>query len=1198
MKTLTAAVFGVALFLCLSPSAFADSTGLVAAYGFEETSGTGALDSSGAGNAGVFNGATRFAAGRFGAAASFDGVNDRIDVADSNSLDLSSGMTLEAWVQPTSAGWRTAIMKERPGGIAYALYESTDSNRPSVEIQQELRGTSAVPAGVWSHLATTYDGATLRLYVNGTQVASRAVTGSITLSSGALRLGGNAVWGEYFGGLMDEVRIYNRPLTAAEIGTDMNRAVVGVAADTEAPSAPTLSGTVTQDDVHLSWSASTDNVGVKEYRVYRDGALVATRAASIRVFDEMDRPAGTQRYTLLAVDDAGNTSAASNELTLTVAPDTTPPSLTVSAVGAPPSDNFCAQTPVSNYVPLRVEWSDARGPVPPHVEVDGITVRGPFTSSTIGGASWDFETIGLSNGLHTSKAIARDGAGNEAVRECTWTVQNPDYAVQFSSPADGATVNGIVSIQAGATADGAPSTRRLTLSGAPGATETSTTNVWTWNTAGIADGDYAVTANLYMPSYEAPRATSTIHVKVDNTPPAAPSLNASMSDHDVHLTWTTASDPSIKEYRVYRDGTLIASPTSTSYDDLDRPDGSYTYKVVAVDRGGLTGTSREITLTVGADTTPPTGSLGNCNGLVLHDYATLMATFSDDRGPVTARVYIDGVLYRGPYTRDRSGSIMFEWELLNRVPDGLHMLTLALVDGAGNEATVPCEVNVRNPTVTAPFVTPSDGDTVSGTVKVSAKPTWDNNPPLTGDTVTVVSYYVDGVAVGYSSSTPYEVSWDTTKVSNGLHTLKAEVYWMDYGAPRATQTMQVRVDNTPDMTPPTVALQAGCDGRALNDYIGPIRGTATDDGGRPVTVTVDVADQRVFGPEALTDGNFTFYWDTRKHANGPVVMKVTARDAAGNETVKDCPWTVNNAALSVPITGAADGDTVSGTVTLGFQPRANGVPTTSGALLQIDGAAVASTGSAPYTYSWDTTKVANGVHTIKASMYWLDYPTVMATATLQVTVSNAAPPPAGLVAAYGFEQTSGTSVTDSSGKGSTGTLSGATWVADGKSGRALSFDGVNDIVTVPDSNLLDLAPGMTLEAWVKPTTVSGWRTVMLKERPSQLAYALYATGDNGRPLVETFTGASREARGTAALPVGTWTHLAATYDKSTLKLYVNGTLVSSTAFTGTLFNSTGALRIGGNTVWGEYFGGLIDDVRVYERALSAAEIAADKDRAV
>jgi hypothetical protein len=59
-----------------------------------------------------------------------------------------------------------------------------------------------------------------------------------------------------------------------------------------------------------------------------------------------------------------------------------------------------------------------------------------------------------------------------------------------------------------------------------------------------------------------------------------------------------------------------------------------------------------------------------------------------------------------------------------------------------------------------------------------------------------------------------------------------------------------------------------------------------------------------------------------------------------------------------------------------------------------------------------------------------------------------------------------------------------------------------------------------------------------------------------------------------------------------LRLYVDGTQVASTAATGALFNSTGALRIGGNSVWGEWFSGLIDEVRVYERALGAAEIQA------
>lgn len=59
----------------------------------------------------------------------------------------------------------------------------------------------------------------------GAQVASRAVSGNLVSSSGPLRIGGNAVWGEWFKGLIDEVRIYNRALSASEISSDMNTAI-------------------------------------------------------------------------------------------------------------------------------------------------------------------------------------------------------------------------------------------------------------------------------------------------------------------------------------------------------------------------------------------------------------------------------------------------------------------------------------------------------------------------------------------------------------------------------------------------------------------------------------------------------------------------------------------------------------------------------------------------------------------------------------------------------------------------------------------------------------------------------------------------------------------------------------------------------------------------------------------------------------
>jgi hypothetical protein len=215
------------------------------------------------------------------------------------------------------------------------------------------------------------------------------------------------------------------------------------------------------------------------------------------------------------------------------------------------------------------------------------------------------------------------------------------------------------------------------------------------------------------------------------------------------------------------------------------------------------------------------------------------------------------------------------------------------------------------------------------------------------------------------------------------------------------------------------------------------------------------------------------------------------------------------------------------------------------------------------------------------------------------TVSAPPPPSAGLVAAYGFDETSGTTVSDASGSGNPGVVSGATRTTAGRAGGALTFDGINDWVTVADAASLDLTTGMTMEAWVYPTLLSGsWRTVMLKEQSTGMAYALYAGEDAGRPSGHAFTSGEFDTRGTGALPLNTWSHLAATYDGTTLRLFVNGAQVSSRAVGGAMRVTAQALRIGGNAVWNEWFQGRIDEVRVYNRALTAPDIQADMTRPV
>ncbi len=203
----------------------------------------------------------------------------------------------------------------------------------------------------------------------------------------------------------------------------------------------------------------------------------------------------------------------------------------------------------------------------------------------------------------------------------------------------------------------------------------------------------------------------------------------------------------------------------------------------------------------------------------------------------------------------------------------------------------------------------------------------------------------------------------------------------------------------------------------------------------------------------------------------------------------------------------------------------------------------------------------------------------------------------GLVAAFGFDQGTGGTLLDSSGNALHGTISGAAWAA-GRTGGALRFDGVNDWVTVNDHTLLDITR-MTLSAWVRPSVNTPWTTVIMKETPGGLGYALYANDDASRPAgYVQIGGVDRPVTGTAAVSTAAWTHLAVTYDGANMRMYVNGALVRTVAQTGTPVASAEPLRIGGNASWGEYFTGLIDDVRIYNRALTQAEVQGDMNTPV
>ncbi|CAN5498558.1 hypothetical protein BH10PLA1_BH10PLA1_01850 [soil metagenome] len=236
---------------------------------------------------------------------------------------------------------------------------------------------------------------------------------------------------------------------------------------------------------------------------------------------------------------------------------------------------------------------------------------------------------------------------------------------------------------------------------------------------------------------------------------------------------------------------------------------------------------------------------------------------------------------------------------------------------------------------------------------------------------------------------------------------------------------------------------------------------------------------------------------------------------------------------------------------------------------------------------------ATGMYTAPAS--GTGSATVQATVTGSGIASNSAAVTViapsqnpGLVAQYTFDGTA----TDSTGTNSGTLVSSPTYVA-GHTGQALSLNGTTQYVTVADSASLNPTTAITLSAWVNATSWNGNRRILQKGNKDNQYRLLAENGVLKFDLkgVGTITAALPSVSATHA--ASAWHLVTATYDGATMNLYVDGVVVASGAFTGVIATTTDPLTIGtknAGTTTSNYFNGYIDDVRIYNRALSATEI--------
>ena len=198
-----------------------------------------------------------------------------------------------------------------------------------------------------------------------------------------------------------------------------------------------------------------------------------------------------------------------------------------------------------------------------------------------------------------------------------------------------------------------------------------------------------------------------------------------------------------------------------------------------------------------------------------------------------------------------------------------------------------------------------------------------------------------------------------------------------------------------------------------------------------------------------------------------------------------------------------------------------------------------------------------------------------------------------LVGWWKLDEGSGAVAADSSGNGNNGTLHGPVeWVEEGKIGGALAFTGPYNYVLVPDAPSLNPTNALTIATWINPSWTGNNRILQKSSGGGDNQYRLLKEWGNN--MVFHLPGLSPDRLEFVGLPpAGEWTHLAATYDGSSMKVYYNGAVAGQQASTGKMTVSNGNLCIGTKHVTapaGDEYNGIFDDVRIYNRALSASEI--------
>ena len=1002
--------------------------------------------------------------------------------------------------------------------------------------------------------------------------------------------------------------------------------------DTQVPTAPaTLTATaVSGSQIDLSWAVATDNVAVTQYLIERCQGVSCARFAQIATtttpaFSSTGLTTGTSySYRVRATDAASNLGPYSPVATATP-PDTqaptAPATLAATAVSASRIDlSWTASTDNVGVTQYLIERCQDAG-------------CASFTQVATA-AGLTFSNTGLATGTSYSYQVrATDAAGNVGAYSPVASATTP--APDTEAPTAPATLTATatsgtqIGLSWAAAADNVGVTQyqieRCQGAGCTTFAQIATTPALSFSNTGLANGtsysyrvratDAAGNSGPYSPEANATTPDT-------QTPTAPTTLTATAtSASQIDLSWATATDNvGVTQYLIERCQGVgcttfaqIAATTSLTFSNTGLTNGtSYGYRVRATDAAGNLGPYSP----VANSTTPGTATIAFVQ----------TANAVPQSSPSTV-----SVTYLQPQTAGNLNVVVVGWNSASGTVQSVQ-------DSVGNVYTRAVGPTVRSGFATqsvyyAAGVLAAGANTNTVTVTFAA--------PVPFPDIRIAEYSgiattnpVDVVAAAQGSGTSSNSGTATTTNANDL-IVGANIVSTHTTGPGAGFTSRVitvpdgdiledRIVTTTGAYSAVAPLTSGAwimqmvafkGGNAVVDLqppTPPASVVATATSGSDVTVSwsastdnVGVVGYRVERCQGVGCATFgevgtvavgTTFSDSGLTPTTSYSYRVRAVDRAGNysaysaqaDVVTATPDTEPPSAPTNLVATAASGTRID----LTWTPSTDNVSVASYRVERCQGAGctlyvkLATVFSPSFT---DTGLTPNTtyqyiVRAVDGSSNLGDYSNEAAATTL-ATIPE-------LVAAYSFDEGSGTTVTDSSDKGNSGAIGTAVWSTTGKYGNALSFNGTSAKVVVPDSASLRLTTAMTLEAWVNPTAGNGgWTDVVYKGDDN---YFLEAYTSSGGPAAgATLGNVNTVAQAGSLLPINTWTHLAETYDGTTLRLYINGALAASVARSGLILTSSNPLEIGGDRIYGQYFSGLIDEVRIFNVARTPSQIQAD-----